>query len=219
MTSYFYLNDGKGEHKTVHAGKPKPSVLATYYWTRSGCSTAKATLRLDWAWRWRQRPPSEIASGPAKSPLPLPRTKQRPKPCVSAFRSEAAAVARGAAERPSFLFPEWILVLFGELASNTHRKKSKGKKKKKKNTPTPRSSGITYAYAEPPILTDRVNCQSLWRSLGEEKDNRDEKQGPVLVGCCRAIWPAGRLALVWLWREHGGNSVNELVRDGVSKWR
>jgi hypothetical protein len=84
--------------------------------------------------------------------------------------------------------------LVGELASNTHRKKQ-GRKKKRKEKKNPDATLVRHHLrlrGAPYIDPYRVNCQSLWRSLGEEKDNR---QGPVLVGCCRDT-PAGRLALV-----------------------
>lgn len=146
----------------------------------------------------------KLLVGLSTPPPPEPKAEA----CVLAFRSEAA-------ERPSFL---WRLVNL----HRTHIEKSKGEKKKEKKHPDATLVRHHLRLRGAPYI-DRscqtVNCQSPWRSLGEEKDNRDEKQGPVLVGCCRAIWPADRLALVWLWPEHGGNSVNELVRDGVSKWR
>jgi hypothetical protein len=53
----------------------------------------------------------------------------------------------------------------------THIEKSKGGKKKerKKKTPTPRSSGITYAYAEPPILTHIVSTVNPFGVRWEKK--------------------------------------------------
>lgn len=86
---------------------------------------------------------------------------------------------------------------FWSCLVNLHRthieKKVREKKEEKKHPDATLVRHHLRLRGAPYIDPYRVNCQSLWRSLGEEKDNR---QGPVLVGCCRAIWPAGRLALV-----------------------